>query len=263
MKSTFARRFRRLAPLAAVTVLAFSGLLPATAQPAPSDAAQPAPAAAMSERMDPAMHARMQTMHERMHGRAMQGGMQGGMGGDMQGMSGMHGGMSPEQAGRRMDRMLHGLNVGDAERARIRDIAMAAAADVQRMRQDASGLHAQAMRIYTAPTVDAAAAEQLRQQMLAQHDRVSQRRMQAMLDIAAVLTPEQRQAMGQRMAERQARMAGGGNHGKNRGQGHGAHHRMHHGMQGRGGDAGRGQRGQRGSAARAGVPAGAIDTRTP
>ena len=51
-----------------------------------------------------------------------------------------------------------------------------------------------------------AAAESLRQQMMAQHDQASRRVTQAMLDVARVLTPEQRAKLGERMRERQAIM---------------------------------------------------------
>jgi Spy/CpxP family protein refolding chaperone len=62
------------------------------------------------------------------------------------------------------------------------------------------------MQVLTAPTIDPAAAEQVRQQMLQQHDQMSRRAMQAMLDVAKVLTPEQRATIGERMRDRQARM---------------------------------------------------------
>jgi Spy/CpxP family protein refolding chaperone len=62
------------------------------------------------------------------------------------------------------------------------------------------------MQAFTAPTVDAAAVEQVRQQMLQQHDQMSRRMTQAMLDVARVLTPEQRAKIGERMRDRQARM---------------------------------------------------------
>ena len=48
------------------------------------------------------------------------------------------------------------------------------------------------MQIFSAPTVDAAAAESVRQQLMAQHDAASRRTLQAMLDISRVLTSEQR-----------------------------------------------------------------------
>jgi Spy/CpxP family protein refolding chaperone len=62
------------------------------------------------------------------------------------------------------------------------------------------------MQVFAAPSVDAAAAESLRQQMLAQHDQASKRMLQAMLDVSKVLTPEQRAKVGERMKQRQAVM---------------------------------------------------------
>lgn len=128
-------------------------------------------------------------------------------------------GMSPETAAaRRADWLLAGLNVGEAERGRIRQIVQAAAADLAGQRDARRQLHQQSMRLFAAPVVDAAAAEQLRQQMVATHDRVTRRRLQMLLDISAVLTPEQRAAVLQRMQQR-------GGHMKH----HGMHHGMHHG----------------------------------
>ena len=58
------------------------------------------------------------------------------------------------------------------------------------------------MQLFAQPTVDAAAAEALRQQMLQQHDQASRRMMQSMLDVSRVLTPEQRKQMADHMAQR-------------------------------------------------------------
>jgi len=134
----------------------------------------------------------------------------GGMGGGMDGM-GMHGrhggGMGgPEGMARHIDRMLDGLNATDAQRAQIRQIAQAAGADLRAQREASRGLRERAMQVFTAPTVDAAAAENLRQQMMAQHDQASRRMTQAMVDMARVLTPEQRAKLGERMKERAAIM---------------------------------------------------------
>jgi Spy/CpxP family protein refolding chaperone len=60
--------------------------------------------------------------------------------------------------------------------------------------------------LFTQPTVDANAAESLRQQMLARHDAASKRMMQAMLDVSRVLTPEQRQQLAQHMKQRRDMM---------------------------------------------------------
>ena len=62
------------------------------------------------------------------------------------------------------------------------------------------------MALFTQPTVDARAAEALRQQMLAQHDQASQRMLQTMLDVSRVLTPEQRKTLSDRMQQRRSMM---------------------------------------------------------
>jgi len=134
--------------------------------------------------------------------------------GGMDGHHGMHHGMggemmfrgSPERMGRMIDHMLDGLNASDAQRSQIKQIATAAAADMKAQGESRRALRQRAMQAFTAPTVDAAAVEQVRQQMLQQHDQTSRRMTQAMLDVARVLTPEQRARLGERMRDRQARM---------------------------------------------------------
>jgi protein CpxP len=133
--------------------------------------------------------------------RAMHGPMQGPGGPGMM----MFGG-SPEQIARHVDRMLDGLNATDAQRAQIKQIAQAAAADLKTQREATQGLHERSMQIFTAPTVDANAAESVRQQMLSAHDQMSRRMLQAMLDVSRVLTPEQRAKIGERMKQREAVM---------------------------------------------------------
>lgn len=132
-------------------------------------------------------------------------GMRGGDGGH-----GGHGmmmfGGSPERMGRRIDHMLDGLNATDAQRAQIKQIATAAATDLRAQRETGKGLRERSLQIFAAPTVDAAAAESVRAQMLAQHDQVSRRTLQAMLDVSKVLTPEQRAKVGERMKQRGAMM---------------------------------------------------------
>ena len=134
---------------------------------------------------------------EMMHRHGMHGG---GMGGGM-----MFGG-SPELMGRAIDHMLDGLNVSDAQRSQIKQVVAQAGADLKAQMAAGRGLRQRGMQIFTAPTVDAAAAEQLRQQMLQQHDQMSRRVTQAMVAVANVLTPEQRAKVGERMKDRQARM---------------------------------------------------------
>ena len=135
-----------------------------------------------------------------------QGHHAGGMGGPHRGAGMMMFDGPPQQIGREIDRMLDGLGVTDAQRSQIKQIATAAAADLKTQHEAARGLHEKGRQIFAAPTVDAAAAEALRQQMLALHDQASKRALQAMLDVAKVLTPEQRAKIGERMKEREAVM---------------------------------------------------------
>jgi periplasmic protein CpxP/Spy len=167
------RRARTVMIGMAMTLLAAIGVS-AWAQPAP-----PAPPPGMDG--GPGMH------HH---------GMRGGMGGGM-----MFGG-SP----RAIDHMLDGLGASDAQRTQIKQIVAQAAVDIKAQAAAGRGLRQRGMQIFTAPTVDANAAEQLRQQMLQQHDQMSRRVTQAMIAVANVLTPEQRAKVGERMRDRQARM---------------------------------------------------------
>jgi len=134
------------------------------------------------------------------------GRMHHGMGGGDMGGHGMFRG-SPERVGRMVDHMLDGLNATDAQRSQIKQIATAAATDLKAQAEAGRGLRQRAMQAFTAPNVDAAAVEQIRQQMLQQHDQMSRRMTQAMLDAARVLTPEQRARLGERIRDRQARKA--------------------------------------------------------
>ncbi|MEO6031022.1 MAG: Spy/CpxP family protein refolding chaperone [Burkholderiaceae bacterium] len=117
----------------------------------------------------------------------------------------MFGGSSAHMA-RRIDRMLDRLKASDAQRAQVKQIVQAAMVDLKTQREAARGLREKGLQIFTAPNVDAAAAESLRQQMLAQHDQASRRMLQVMLDVSGVLTPEQRAKFGEQVRQRQQRM---------------------------------------------------------
>jgi periplasmic protein CpxP/Spy len=127
---------------------------------------------------------------------------QGRHGHEMVGLA-MFGG-SPEHIGRAVDHLLDGLNASDAQRTQIKQIATAAATDLKAQHDAGRALRERALQAFTAPTVDANAAEALRQQMQAQQDQTSRRVLQAMLDVSGVLTPEQRAQIGQRIKQREA-----------------------------------------------------------
>ena len=111
---------------------------------------------------------------------------------------------SPEHMGRMVDHMLDGVAASDAQRSEIKKIAQAAAADMKGQREATRGLREKAAQVFAAPTVDANAAEALRQQLHTQHDQSSKRMLQAMLEISRVLTPEQRASLGERFKQRDA-----------------------------------------------------------
>jgi Spy/CpxP family protein refolding chaperone len=184
-----------------IHALLFGMLVTALAAISLAAAAQPAPPAGSGEHGHGGWAMRDGDRH---HGMGM-GHMQGDMGGHMGG--GMMFGGSPERMGRAIDRMLDGLDASDAQRSQIKQIAAAAAADMRSQAEAGRALHMRAMQAFTAPNLDPAAVEQLRQQMLQQHDQMSRRMTQAMLDAARVLTPEQRARLGERMRDRQARKA--------------------------------------------------------
>lgn len=125
-------------------------------------------------------------------------------GGPGMGHHGRHG--MRMEGGRWMGRMLDMVGATPEQRTQIKKITDAAQADLRAQHEAGRKLHEQTQALFTQPTVDARAAEALRQQMLAQHDQVSKRMLQMRLDVAAVLTPEQRKTLADRMAQRRAMM---------------------------------------------------------
>lgn len=114
------------------------------------------------------------------------------------GMMGFMGG------GRMIERMLDSVNATEAQRSQIRQITDAARKDMQSQHDAGRSLRDEALQLFTQPTVDARAAEAVRQKMLAQHEAGSKRAMQAMLDISRVLTPEQRASLADKLKQRRA-----------------------------------------------------------
>ena len=104
------------------------------------------------------------------------------------------------------ERLLDAVGASAEQKIKLRDIAKAAGDDMQKQHDAGRSLQQQMMALMAAPQVDAAAAEALRQKQLAVHDAVTKRSLQAMLDAQAVLTPEQRQKLVERMAERHKQM---------------------------------------------------------
>jgi len=108
--------------------------------------------------------------------------------------------------GGHVDAMLDRVNATADQRSQIKAIMAAARSDLRAQHDAGKALRDQMMQLFVQPTVDARAAETLRQQMLAQHDQASKRMMQAMLDASRVLTLEQRKQLGDQMAQHRAMM---------------------------------------------------------
>ena len=126
-----------------------------------------------------------------------------------------HGGMwggNPQ----RMQRLLSRIDATDDQKARIQQIMQKAVSDMAGQAELRRTLRDKAQAIFAAPAVDANAAEQLRQQMLAQHDQNSRRMMAAMLEVSQVLTPAQRSQIAQHMQKHKGFHAEGrrGHHGR-------------------------------------------------
>lgn len=136
----------------------------------------------------------------------------GGAAAQAQSMPPHHGGpamMAPDGlfGGGHMGHLLELVNATDAQRSQIEAIFKAAQQDLAGQRDAGMKLHQQMLALYTAPNIDAAAIEALRQQMSTQREAASKRLSQAAIDAARVLTPEQRAKIAEVMQKRQARMA--------------------------------------------------------
>jgi protein CpxP len=123
---------------------------------------------------------------------------------------GMHGGIGggmglPMHPGH-LERLLEGVNASAEQKTQIRGILQTLRSDMKAQRQGGQGLHEQAGQVFSAPNVDARAVEALRQQMLARHDAASKRTMQAMIDVARVLSPEQRNKLFEQLKQRRGMM---------------------------------------------------------
>lgn len=119
-----------------------------------------------------------------------------------------HHGMGHGMAGSGMmgERMLDAAGASAEQKAKVRDLLKSAQDDRRKQHEGDLELHQKMVTLMAAPQVDAVAAEALRQQLQARRDVASKRQLQVMLDVSAVLTPEQRAAAVQRMERRGAAM---------------------------------------------------------
>ena len=99
-------------------------------------------------------------------------------------------------------RLLESVGASAEQQAQVKQILQAARSELQPQQAQRKALHEQGRALFTQATVDARAAEVLRQQMQALHEQSSKRMLQALLDISRVLSPEQRQAIATKMSQR-------------------------------------------------------------
>jgi Spy/CpxP family protein refolding chaperone len=121
-------------------------------------------------------------------------------------MPGGHGMGGGPIMGGLLPRMLERVNATPEQRAEIKRILDANAAERRMQREAGRALREQAMALFTQPTVDANAVEALRLQQVAMHDAASQRMTASMLEISRVLTVDQRKQMADYMAQRREMM---------------------------------------------------------
>jgi Spy/CpxP family protein refolding chaperone len=117
-----------------------------------------------------------------------------------------HGKMSPQKMEQRMekriDHMLDRVKATDEQKQKINAITKSAFTDLQPLHQQRRDLRRKAMALLTQPTIDQAAFQQLQTQQQQLADKISQRRDQALIDAAQVLTPEQRADLAKRWHKR-------------------------------------------------------------
>lgn len=116
-------------------------------------------------------------------------------------MMGGHGG-----PGMMMMEMLDDVGASDAQRQQIRQILRAAHEDMKAQHDKRQALRQQQTALWGAPSIDANALEGVRKQQSALNEEASVRMHRAMLEVAKVLTPEQRAKMAERTAKRAQRM---------------------------------------------------------
>ncbi len=104
--------------------------------------------------------------------------------------------MSPEEAGKRIDKMVNWILDDVAataeQKQRVAQIAKEAAQELMPMRAQHKAARGRAVDLFSQPTIDRAAIEQLRVEELQLGEAASKRIAKAVADAAEVLTPEQR-----------------------------------------------------------------------
>jgi protein CpxP len=111
--------------------------------------------------------------------------------------------LNPEDIEQHLDRMLKHLYVEidatDAQKQQLAPIVKTAAGDLLPLRTRMHEAHRQAVELLSRDVVDRAALETLRVDQLRLAEQASQRFVQALADVADVLTPAQRKELAERI----------------------------------------------------------------
>mgnify|MGYP003339448234 CR=1 FL=1 len=107
-----------------------------------------------------------------------------------------------QHAERMAKRLAAEVKATPEQEQRLKAIAQGAAKDLSPLRDKIAGARKQALTLMAAPTLDRNALEALRAQQVTTADEASKRLEQALLEVADVLTPEQRQKLAAHMQSR-------------------------------------------------------------
>jgi len=117
--------------------------------------------------------------------------------------------IDPAELDERLDHMLKHLYVEidatDAQKAKLEPIVKQAAKELLPLRQKMREARRQGMALFSAEAIDRGAIERLRAEQVAEAERASRRFVQALTDVAEVLTPEQRKTVAERVERRRRR----------------------------------------------------------
>ena len=113
--------------------------------------------------------------------------------------------MSDEEIEKRIDRAVRHLAIEidatDEQTAKITALATAFAKDVKPLHGDFRAAGEEMHKLLTSETIDREALEKVRAERLAEADRVSKELVNALADVAEVLTPEQREVVNERLQQ--------------------------------------------------------------
>ena len=109
--------------------------------------------------------------------------------------------------GRRIEKILDRVNATPAQRAQIRAAWDGLRPQIKGLRQQHHAVRKQMLAALTSPTINTSEVERLRQQATGLHDKMSALVTQGMVATAQVLTPEQRKQAQEELAKH------GGGHG--------------------------------------------------